>query len=116
MASIRTRLKALEGAARKTANEDGPGMASEIAGHERRACLIVAWVRHHEEGEPIEGVLPGMLRYVDESEARRLLSMGYNAVYSAIGMPHHAAAKPLTEVKPQEMPLREIQVPGGRAR
>ena len=90
--NIKKRLEALEGGRSKAdQEEDEDGLRSEKAEAERQACLIAAWHQHHKLSVPIGSVLPDMLRYVDESEARRLLAMDYNSVYRAIGMPNHTA-------------------------
>lgn len=110
---IRSRLKVMEGAAYSTAGEcKQDWMRSEIAEAERQACLILAWVRHNKNGEPIDSVLPEMLRYVGESEAKRLLAMDYGPFYRAIGMPDHAPAKPVPKVKLEERAMPQIKVPG----
>lgn len=113
MASIQTRLKALEGASRSTAGEGPDEQRDKMARYERMACLIAAHHQHHRLGVPIGGVLPAMLRYVDENEARRLLAMDYSSAYRAIGMPHHAAAKAVPEAKTEERVLPKTQVPRG---
>ena len=77
--NIKKRLEALEGGRSKAdQDEDEDGLRSEIAEAERQACLIAAWHQHHKLSVPIGSVLPDMLRYVDESEARLQLSLsGY---------------------------------------
>lgn len=112
--NIKKRLEALEGGRSKAdQDEDEDGLRSEIAEAERQACLIAAWHQHHKLSVPIGSVLPDMLRYVDESEARRLLAMDYNSVYRAIGMPNHTAvAKAVPQAKLEERAMPQVQVPG----
>lgn len=121
--SIRKRLDALEGAAYITPNEgegDQDGLVGLIAEAERKACLMSAWVMHNSKRlaifEPISSVLPKMLRYVDEAEARRLLALDYKSFYSAARMPNHDAAKLVQEAKPEERARPKIRVPGRVAR
>lgn len=84
MASIQARVKALE-ALRNGADTDSDELSRQIAEKERQACLMVAWTLHR-DGQDIDSVLPRMLRYVDESEARRLLAMDYESLYRAVGL------------------------------
>lgn len=117
MSGIRRRLKALEGVRHCAPEGEGRSeQMAQIAACERQACLILAWVRHNKNGEPIGNVLPEMLGYVAESEAMSLLAMDYKSVYRAIGMPHHEAVKLVHEAKPDERVLPKIRVPGRVAR
>lgn len=118
MSGIRKRLKALEGVRQGAPEGEGErdGLDGLIAEAERQACLLTAHYQHHRLGVPVDGVLSDMLRYVDEAEARRLLAMDYTTFYSAAGMPHHEAAKPVQEAKHEERARPKIRIPGRAAR
>lgn len=116
--SIKTRLKALEVKRNQADGDDQDALSKEIAEYERRACCLVAWARHHDEGAPLGSVLPAMLRHFDESEARRILAMDYDAMYQAIGMPVFTALKAVLPAKSEEGAKPQIRIPGewGRGR
>ncbi|HLO63291.1 MAG TPA: hypothetical protein VK165_10055 [Azonexus sp.] len=116
--SIKTRLKALEVKRNQVEGEGHEALSKEIGEYERRACCLVAWVRHHDEGAPIDSVLADMLRHFDESEARRLLAMDYDTLYQAIGMPIFTASKIVLPAKSEDKAKPQIRMPGelGRGR
>lgn len=121
--SIKKRLEALEGTAHIAPEGEGEpdGLDGLVAEAERQACLLLAWSLNHDKGTmvsglPIGSVLPKMLRYVDEAEARRLLAMDYRSFCLAIGMPHSNGAKPPPLDTPEKRTLPKTQVPGRVAR
>lgn len=83
--SIQKRLKALEAQRKGVDADDQDELSRQIAEKERQACLMTSWTLHR-DGQDIDSVLPRMLRYVDESEARRLLAMDYESIYRAVGL------------------------------
>lgn len=126
MSGIRRRLKALEGVRHIAPEGEGEpdGLDGLVAEAERQACLMLAWLLCKDKDvarrEPISSVLPKMLRYVDEAEARRLLAMDYTPFYSAAGMPNSngasIGAKPPPLDTPEKRTLPKTQVPGRTAR
>lgn len=117
VSSIRSRLKSLEGRRKQAEGEDQEELGKEIAKFERRACCLLAHMRHH-DGEPLDSVLPNMLRYFDESEARRILAMDSDAMYQAVGMPVFTASKTALPAKSEEKAKPQARIPGewGRGR
>lgn len=115
--NIRARLNSLEEKRKQAEVEDQEALSKEIAEYHRRACLMVAWM-FHREGDSIASVLPDMLPYVDEREARRLLAMDYDTMYQAIGMPVFTASKTVLPAKFEEREKPQIRMPGewGRGR
>lgn len=115
--NIRARLNSLEEKHKQADGDDQDALSKEIAEYERQACCLLAHMRHR-DGEALGSVLPGMLRYVDESEARRLLAMDYDAMYQAIGLPVFTASKTVLPAKFEERAKPQIRMPGewGRGR
>lgn len=115
--SIQTRLKALEAQRKGVDTDEQDKLSNEIAKYERQACCLIAHMLHH-GGEPVDSVLPAMLRHFDEREARSLLAMDYDSMYRAIGAPVSTASKTVPQAKNEEREKPQIRIPGewGRGR
>lgn len=112
--SVKSRLKSLEEQRKRVEQGSGDGLLEEIATCERQACCLVAWGKHHVDGKSVASVLPDMLRYVDESEARRLLAMDYDSAYRAVGMPIFTPLKTMPKPEPESPVVHHIRMPGER--